>query len=659
MRQTKAESRMIGFFTDPYPDELLYSACARYHHRSRNLSKEATALDLFGNVRSKFIVDLPVRLDYLAAQLPSETYSASQLIEEHTMLPFYAPFMPPERHEAIRRDMRGDGGGSIHARLGILTSGISVENLRFCPACVEDDVVGYGEPYWHRLHQAPGVQVCPTHRVFLSDSELQVRNRRSGRALVTLRQAIEELPSMSRAAHPLDLEDQKHHVLLLLARDAAWILGAQIEAPGHELLRRRYQHLLLEHNMSSYTGTVKHTPLKARFLDYYSTDLLERLGCGLELRYHWLRRLINDWKRTRHPLHHLLLMQFLKTPAEEFFRLSVELRPFGKGPWPCLNAAGGHFREMRITGCQINNMQRDRKRFMGTFECECGFSYRRTGADTTPERQYQYDRILSFGEAWYEKLRSMLAVGKYSRHEIAQALGVSAPVVDRESRRLERSIELGLPVTKRYEQSGGTLISGTSQMRDEHRKRWNEIKIENPDMGRYMLSRMEPRSYYWLLKHDRAWLESNCPDRLKNCGTSPRVDWSERDDKYASDVRETAARMLNALGRPVRASRTGISISLGILSVLTKNASKFPLTDKALDDVSESQTAFAIRRIRWSADCYCREQIRADRWKLQTRAAVSNKMARNPEVKAAIEACAQFLRVMNEFGWEASANSQG
>jgi hypothetical protein len=42
---------MIGFFTDPYPDELLYSACARYHRRVRNISKEApratySALDI-------------------------------------------------------------------------------------------------------------------------------------------------------------------------------------------------------------------------------------------------------------------------------------------------------------------------------------------------------------------------------------------------------------------------------------------------------------------------------------------------------------------------------------------------------------------------------------------------------------------------------------
>jgi TniQ len=155
---------MIGFFTDPYADELLYSACARYHRRARNRSKEATARDLFGNNRAKIVVDFPTRLDYLAAQLPPATYSVNRLIDEHTMLPLYSPFMPPERHATLRQDMRGEGGGSLHARLGILTSGIDVKQLRFCIVCVEDD----REPYWHRIHQFPGVEVCSTHSVFLS-----------------------------------------------------------------------------------------------------------------------------------------------------------------------------------------------------------------------------------------------------------------------------------------------------------------------------------------------------------------------------------------------------------------------------------------------------------------------------------------------------------
>src|SRR5207248_127153 len=111
---------------------------------------------------------------------------------------------------------------------------------------------------------------------------------------------------------------------------------------------RRYLLLLFKEGMATCSGKVNHARLKSRFLDHYSPALLERLGCGLELRYHWLSRFVSGWSRTRHPLHHLLVMQFLESPAEEFFRLPIEVKPFGKGPWPCLNTAGGHYMEARI-----------------------------------------------------------------------------------------------------------------------------------------------------------------------------------------------------------------------------------------------------------------------------------------------------------------------
>ena len=336
---------MIGFFTDPYPDELLYSACSRYHKRAGNRSKEATALDLFGKRQTVITVDFQSRIDYLVAQLPTITYTAPRLIDQNTMLPPYAPFMTKERHEAIKRDMRSEGGGSIHARLGILTSGLDIKYLRFCPACVKQD----REPYWHRVHQVPGVEVCPTHAVFLSDSAVNVRNRSKNRAFMTVKQAVDELSPASMALRQLNLDDREHKALLLLARDAEWLLSTQVEVKDRNILRRRYLRLLFEHGMASYSGKVKHARLTERFLDHYSPTLLEKLKCDLKLRYHWLRRLINDWKRARHPLHHLLLMQFLGCSAETFFSLPVDEQPFGKGPWPCLNTAGGHYRENFIT----------------------------------------------------------------------------------------------------------------------------------------------------------------------------------------------------------------------------------------------------------------------------------------------------------------------
>lgn len=643
---------MIGFFTDPNLDELLYSACARYHSRARNLSKEATALDIFGNNRAKIVVDFPTRLDHLASQLPTATYSADRLIDSYTMLPFYSPFMPPRRHEAIRRDMRGDGGNSVHARLGILTSGIDVEYLRFCVACLDDDRKLHPEPFWHRIHQAPGVEVCPTHKIFLSNSEIRMRGRRNGQAFVTAKQATANLSLKRMAPRPLNPNDREHQILLKLAQDAAWILQKRIEVSSLDVLHRRYLRLLLERKLATYGGTVHHAQLKAQFLDYYSPALLEQFGCSMELRNHWLRRLINDWKRSHHPLHHLLLMQFLGCPAREFFQLSPEVEPFGKGPWPCLNAASEHYREACIMECQISQTHDITKRLKGTFQCECGFSYQRIGPDTTDEHRFKYSRILNYGEIWYGKLKEMLAAD-LGRKEMASVLGVSVAVITAEAVRLKKSIESNTPLTPRFEWRGAHVsMLDETQLRNTHRKKWRELVAENTNAARNELGRIAITTYHWLLKYDREWLEDNSPERRKNNGPGTRVDWSKRDEEYQVAVRETAEKMLTAAGRPVQASRTAIAGKLGILALVYKNPDKLPLTIKTLREVSESCKEFAIRRIRWAADCYRREQVLADQWKLQIRAAVGNKMVQDPAVKASMEDCSRMLREMVEAGWE-------
>jgi hypothetical protein len=53
---------MIGCFPDPYPDELLYSVCARFHKRVQYPNKKGTMRELFGDEAAIAVVDLPSNL---------------------------------------------------------------------------------------------------------------------------------------------------------------------------------------------------------------------------------------------------------------------------------------------------------------------------------------------------------------------------------------------------------------------------------------------------------------------------------------------------------------------------------------------------------------------------------------------------------------------
>ncbi len=313
---------MLGFFTDPYPDELLYSAFSRYHRAARNSSKEATARALLGNGMATVVTDLPSRLDHFIARLPhGHLYSADALIDRYTVLPFFEPFMPPARSAQIRDGMRGEGGGGIHGRLGSLTSRIRLHRLRYCPECVGEDQKQYKEPYWHRAHHLPGIAVCAEHAVFLEESDFPTLNRNKSDAFLTAKEALKAIDT--HVMRRVDLNRLTHRALLQVAEDARWLIANPVRGTDLDRLRARYFYLMLEPCLIKNVGHVKSTELHSRFAAFYPPELLRDLHCDLDQRHTWLRHIVQTTRGTHHPIQHLLLMQFLECSAERFFALNV------------------------------------------------------------------------------------------------------------------------------------------------------------------------------------------------------------------------------------------------------------------------------------------------------------------------------------------------
>ena len=110
---------MICVFPDPYPDELLYSLCARYKDLMQYPNKLTATRDFFGSESISAIVDLPNRIDYLISALPpGHFYTVDEFLDCHTMFPFFAPFLSCERARLVRNDMRRVGENRIFERIG-------------------------------------------------------------------------------------------------------------------------------------------------------------------------------------------------------------------------------------------------------------------------------------------------------------------------------------------------------------------------------------------------------------------------------------------------------------------------------------------------------------------------------------------------------------
>lgn len=639
---------MLGFFTDPYPDEILYSVCARYHRRARNGSAAATVRDLFGCEALQIGVDLPSRLGHLVERMPpGHRYTVNRLIDEHTLLPFYAPFHPPERTQKLRSDMAGaPEGGSIHGRVGFLTSNIFQEFLRFCPACVEEDERLYGKAYWHRVHQVPGVMVCPSHKVFIEDSDIRMSKRGKKDAPVTAKQAVKPV----QIRH-LETENRDHVAHLRIARDAAWLLRQREVPSGLGVLRKRYLALLCRRSLASYAGIIHFSELKAQFQEYYSGELLDMLSSNLRKRHCWLGAMVQTVRRARHPIRHLLLMHFLGLLVEEFFKLPAEYAPFGEPPFPCLNPAAEHYGEERIVRYEVRYKIQGNREPAGTFWCECGFIYRRFGRDEEGENRSTVNRIIAFGPVWENELRRMYHESGGDLKAMARHLGVSAHVVTKQARRLgllQSDQRTELAHIRRPKEPLATAAA----KRSRHRTLWLQTVRAHPAAGRDDLRRKVPSAYNWLIRNDRQWYEKQSPSLRKPAGPSPFVDWHRRDDEIAAKVRPVAERLRNIPGRPVRVSKQAVMRELRVGALVSKNGSRVPKTISVLNEVTESAEEYAIRRIWWAAGSFLQEKMRASQWKLIKRAAIGRDIQARSSVRDALEAAVEMLEAAAARGWE-------
>lgn len=642
---------LLSTFPDPHPDELFYHVEARYGERAWYPDRQTLNADLHSMPNAGAIVDLPHGLDGLVASLPVEgSLTADRIIDDHTLLPYYAPWLPQDRVDRLREDMRGDGR-FVHMRAGIMASRLHLpEYLRFCAMCVPADRAERGEAYWHRLHQAPGVEVCPTHEVFLQRSGVRMRHTRMRRAFVSAESALDGLPMMILV---LDRSDPSHAALLRLARDTERLLARRGYGPGLDALRDRYLRLLADRGLAYHDGKVRITALEAAFAAHYPGELLASLGCGInaERRETWLQTLVRTTHAAQHPLYHLLFVQFLGVDVDDILDVGgptpEKQTHFGRGPWPCLNTASDHYHEPCVAQCVTGRTDAGGKP-VGMFACTtCGFTYRRTGPDRTTRDCYRIGVVLDYGSIWTRTLRTLWADENVSLGEIGRRLGVSALTVRRQAARLE--LPFPRAATSSRPASGGPPRHGLrtdidrASITAKHKAAWLATREASPTANRKTLHRRLPAADKWLRAHEPEWLEQHMPpaQRSMNPGI-PREPWDARDARLASMVRAAATYLLNRDEACKRVTTSAIGAYLGLLGVL-RHRDKLPQTTAMLADVIETREQWALRRITWAVEYYRREGIRPAAWLLWKRVNVGGDLARIPSVRAA------FDEAMHEF----------
>lgn len=159
----------------PYPQELIYSTVARYKIRAGLISPKQLLDDVFEDRGIVATVDLPCHLSKITNHYPHNRFNLNYIAYQHTLFPLYAPFIPESRRQECLRWMANYSQGAIHLAIGSNASRLpSVKYIRYCPQCFNEQFKAYGEWYWSRMWQIPGITCCSKHGT-LADSSVEYR----------------------------------------------------------------------------------------------------------------------------------------------------------------------------------------------------------------------------------------------------------------------------------------------------------------------------------------------------------------------------------------------------------------------------------------------------------------------------------------------------
>lgn len=617
VKRLKGERFLLEFFPDPYPDEILYSVWARYSDHVGYSYKADVLLELFGDRYLRPVLDLPCRLQSFVDNLPfGHDYDVNYFIDHHTLLPFYGAFLPSERLQYVREQMACGPGKLLHRHVGIDMRIMSPVWLRYCPECARKERKEFGECFWHRLHQIPGVEVCPVHGMFLENSSVHLSNTSLyHRGLFSAERTVSEVSARDASSSPF------FQSFMSIAQDSSYLLEHPHLLFDTAVASSRYCVALAHQGLLTPRGKTRLHDLFIAFTAFYSQELLNFLHCEVkvsgQLDSEWLARIvrprIEERKRVHHPLYHILLIRFLGSPLETFMSQDIPFPlPFGSGPWPCLNPVCEYYMRPLIQTYQISET-RIKGKIVGVFSCHCGYTYSRTGPDTSSEDVFHKGRVLSYGQVWDAKFRELWYDPAVSIMKIAGLVGLQRTLLNRHARRLQ------LPVPRfpshrilKKESQPGT----TEKNREWYRTQWLALIADAPEEVQHQLVRRAKGVHKWLFRHDREWLRANSRSKGRQSENDTHTqtlekDWRLRPDRdalMAESVRTVAKNLGNEQGYPKRVSKRAICREIPELRWVptTKSA---PLTALALEEVAESFEDFALRRIHWAQQQYLQEGI--------------------------------------------------
>lgn len=562
-----------------YKDEYYYSWVSRCILISGYLSYEDYSKELFGINTISIHYFYPKYMDFFSMQIPEKLgIDADYIIKRHTLVPLYLPFLYRDKQIEIKESMLKGNGRGLLFKLGIFSNEIfnsKPYKIRYCPICIENSSRNGEDINLKRVQQVPGNLICKDHNVYLIEEEVNIS------ASNYYFSNLSEIDFSKSITHEIDTDLKKF--FFDLHEDIEFILNGGFSEFSYYEVRKRYEEILIEKGYKL-NGNTKQLQLVKDFNNYYPDKFLRGLNSTVKnKKENWLRTLTTNSKHRINAIRHLLFIRFIFGGAKNFVDYRFSYKPFGDGPWPCLNKVCSCYNELSITEYQLEKYH-DISKPIGVFKCNCGFAYVRVAQKEYKDLSKTV-KVREYGDLWKAKLTELIVEERYSIAQIAKMMGCYRNTVIKFAGILGLLDKLNTKLS--FEPSKKEKVI------DEYGLSLYKAKIidfisRHPGATIKEVRKECDKEFGLLYLREKEWLDENLPRPTKGYRNMNLIDqrynWLQKDDEVSSRILKEIQLNTND-GNKKRISLTKLSKLVGY-SGITNNANRerLPMTFSILDN---------------------------------------------------------------------------
>ena len=387
--------------------------------------------------------------------------------------------------------MKGNQPGAIKAELGMSRSGITSSRVfKACPECMEVEFRRVGYSYWHAEHQWPSVAICGQHHQLLWCYE-PIKAGKHGRIFYLPREI-----DTSTWIRPTELSPEAKHSLMSLLEWSKQLVANDELHLDEELLRWTYLLRSKQRSWIAFDGTLRLQKLKAAF-DAAYREIAHLPGFAIAsatdgANAGFLGGMFRQVAGQRHPLKHLLLLNFLFDGPDDFQKayadhLAVKTED---GVTALMkNLTDSRTKLADWIGAQVMSVNKAAKQL----DVSTGQAIKYL--DKAGVKRERRPRIV--GTDSEAKLRGLLAEG-IERAEIAKELSIRPGFI------------------KDYLAAHSDLADDWAEKRHSkrlarYRKDFLKVLNEHPSVPIKKIRRIPGNGFQWLYSNDLEWLSSVLP----------------------------------------------------------------------------------------------------------------------------------------------------